>query len=66
MWAVAFDRKQNTKYSMARKVPSAQVIREKRPCHLYLDLEFVPAANPGADGNALVDTLLSLISDKIR
>ncbi len=43
-----------------------QVIRERRPCHLYLDLEYVPAANPGADGDALVDALLSLVSDGIR
>ncbi len=43
-----------------------QVIRERRPCHLYLDLEYAPAANPGADGDALVDALLRLISDSIR
>lgn len=43
-----------------------QVIRERRPCHLYLDLEYVPAANPESDGPALVDTLLSLISEHIR
>jgi len=45
---------------------AAQVIREARPCHLYFDLEFVPAANPGADGDALVAALLRLVADKLR
>ena len=43
-----------------------QVIRDGRPCHLYMDLEYVPAVNPDADGNALVDVLLALVSDGIR
>ena len=42
------------------------MIRERRPCHLYLDLEYLPAANPDADGDALVDALLDLVSDGIR
>ena len=43
-----------------------QVIRERRPCHLYMDLEYVPAVNPEADGDALVDALLRLVSDGVR
>ena len=43
-----------------------QVIREGRPCHLYMDLEYVPAVNPDADGEALVEALLCLVSDGIR
>ena len=41
------------------------MIRERRPCHLYMDLEYVPALNPTADGDALVAALLALISDAI-
>ncbi len=43
-----------------------QVIRDGRPCHLYMDLEYVPAMNPDADGDALVDALLALVSHGIR
>lgn len=40
-------------------------IWQGRPCHLYFDLEFNLAANPGADGEAMVDTLLSLTSQTL-
>ena len=43
-----------------------KVIRDGRPCHLYMDLEYVPAVNPDAGGDALVDALLALVSDGIR
>ena len=42
------------------------MIREARPCHLYFDLEFVPAANPAANGDALVDALLRLVAEELR
>jgi hypothetical protein len=32
-----------------------------RPCHLYFDLEYNLKANRGADGEGMVDTLLSVI-----
>ncbi len=38
-----------------------QVIRADRPCHLYFDLEFSHAANPGVDGTALVDLVVMLV-----
>ncbi len=49
-----------------RDTPHRQVIRDGRPCHLYMDLEYVPAVNLDADGDALVDALLALVSDGIR
>ena len=39
-----------------------EVLREGRPAHLYFDLEFVPSANPGLDGDGLVDALVSLLA----
>lgn len=44
----------------------SQVIREARPCHLYFDLEFVPAVNPGTCGDAFVDALLRLVAAELR
>jgi hypothetical protein len=43
-----------------------KVVRERRPCHLYFDLEFVPAANPGVDGAAIVPTLLTLLEAALQ
>ena len=31
-----------------------EILREGRPCHAYLDIEFKPEHNPGVDGDALV------------
>lgn len=42
------------------------MIREARPCHLYFDLEFVPAVNAGVQGDALVDALLRLVAAELR
>jgi hypothetical protein len=44
------------------KVDDNQVdfIWQGRPCHLYFDLEFNTLANAEADGEAMVDTLLSI------
>jgi hypothetical protein len=38
-----------------------EIIRERRPCHFYLDLEFAAAANPGRDGPAAVDAVLAAV-----
>ena len=38
-----------------------EIIRADRPCHMYFDLEYSRGANPGADGDALVDTLVRLV-----
>lgn len=45
---------------------ASQVVRERRPCHLYFDLEFVPAANPGIDGAAIVPRLLALLEAALQ
>ena len=42
------------------------MVREGRPCHLYFDLEYVPEANPGADGDALVDALLRHVAAQLQ
>lgn len=39
------------------------IVWQGRPCHLYFDLEFNIRANPNATGEAMVDTLLSVMSD---
>ena len=52
--------------SLPMGISPAQVVRERRPCHLYFDLEFVPAANPGVDGAALVPRLLDLLEATLR
>lgn len=36
-----------------------EVLREGRPCHAYFDLEFSRAANPAADGDAMVDAVVA-------
>lgn len=45
---------------------SSQVVRERRPCQLYFDLEYVPAHNPGANGDALLERLLQLLEAALR
>jgi hypothetical protein len=42
-----------------------EIIRQGYPCHLYLDLEFDAAANPGRDGQAAVDAVLSLLREAL-
>ncbi|KAG0605264.1 hypothetical protein M758_9G044200 [Ceratodon purpureus] len=39
-----------------------EIIRQGRPCHLYFDLEFNTLANAEANGEAMVDTLLTITS----
>ncbi len=46
--------------------PPPQIIRERCPCHLYFDLEYVPALNPGADGNALVRLLVDEVAEALK
>ena len=36
------------------------------PCHLYLDLEYYRAANPGRDGERMVATLLTALRSALR
>ncbi|GIM02507.1 hypothetical protein Vretimale_7387 [Volvox reticuliferus] len=43
-----------------------EVIRSDRPCHLYFDIEFSRSANPGVDGDALVDRLLERLLELMR
>lgn len=38
-----------------------EVIRDGRPCHMYLDLEYVPAFNPTLDGHDLVKQLIDAL-----
>jgi hypothetical protein len=42
-----------------------ELLREGRACRLYFDLEFDRAANPGVDGGAATDALLSLLRDAL-
>lgn len=50
----------------ADPICGAQVVREGRPCHLYFDLEFVPACNPATDGDMMVTLLLDLVRRGLR
>lgn len=45
---------------------ASQVVRERRPCHLYFDLEYVPGHNPAADGDTLLERLLQLLEAALR
>ena len=36
-----------------------EIIREGQPCHLFFDLEFATASNPGRDGASLVDAVVA-------
>ncbi|OAE35311.1 hypothetical protein AXG93_392s1600 [Marchantia polymorpha subsp. ruderalis] len=38
-----------------------EIIQEGKPCHMYFDLEFNRKANIEADGEAMVDILLSVV-----
>ena len=38
-----------------------EILREGRPCHLYLDLEFKRGLNPGVDGDAVVDGAVAAV-----
>ncbi|GBF87730.1 hypothetical protein Rsub_00441 [Raphidocelis subcapitata] len=42
-----------------------EIIRQGCPCHLYFDLEFVPALNPGLDGSALVALLVEEVREAL-
>lgn len=43
-----------------------QVIQEGQPCHLYFDLEYNTACNPGLDGDGLMDGLLAIVATGLR
>lgn len=38
-----------------------EILREGRPCHLYLDLEFKRKLNPGLDGDRVVDETVAAV-----
>lgn len=38
-----------------------EVLRESRPCHAYFDVEFAKSANPGVDGDGVVDMLVAAL-----
>ncbi|KAJ3098179.1 hypothetical protein HDU96_000110 [Phlyctochytrium bullatum] len=42
-----------------------ELIREGCPCKLYFDLEYNKAANPNHDGERMISTLKSLVSDDL-
>jgi hypothetical protein len=41
-----------------------EVVQAGCPCHLYFDLEYSTAANPGACGDALVNVLVGLVREE--
>ncbi|GAB4817437.1 hypothetical protein N2152v2_004483 [Parachlorella kessleri] len=43
-----------------------EIIRQGWPCHLYFDLEYAVADNPGCDGPAAVDALLGLVAQLLQ
>ena len=43
-----------------------QVLTSDRPCHMYFDVEFSKAANPGQDGPGLVARLVELVKRLFR
>ncbi|KAL4448454.1 hypothetical protein ABPG75_005673 [Micractinium tetrahymenae] len=43
-----------------------EIIRQGRPCHLYFDLEFATADNPGLDGEAATDAVVALVGEQLR
>jgi hypothetical protein len=47
----------------ARARHAYEIIRERRPCHLYFDVEFCRRANPRLDGERSVAALLRCVSD---
>ena len=54
-----------------RAIPHAarshyEIIRQGCPCHLYLDLEFVPELNPSTDGGGLVRLIVEEIGEALR
>ena len=43
-----------------------EVIRENRPCHLYLDLEYKRAFNEGRDGDAMTGRVVRLMLEEME
>ncbi|KAK9811730.1 hypothetical protein WJX72_009209 [[Myrmecia] bisecta] len=43
-----------------------EVIKEGSPCHLYFDLEYATACNADVDGDALVEKLLCMVSQRLK
>ena len=76
VWALEHDRSGRRSYIVAsfddfwRRYRTLQapfrhhyeLIRDQRPCHLYFDLEYQRETNPQADGEAMVQTLLTEVA----
>ena len=43
-----------------------EIIREDRACHMYFDIEYSKAANPGVDGDTVVDLVVTLVKRLFR
>jgi len=43
-----------------------EVIRPDRPCKVYLDVEFVPEANPTVNGRSLVTNLVAALQTRLQ
>ena len=43
-----------------------EILRQGRPCHVYLDVEYATAANPGLDGDDLVDRIVRAVVRGLR
>lgn len=42
-----------------------EVLRDSRPCHAYFDVEFAKSANPGVDGDGIVDALVAALRSEL-
>ena len=42
-----------------------EILREGDPCHMYLDIEFKKALNPGVDGDALTEALVCALREEV-
>ncbi len=51
---------------LCKAIEWLQVVREGRPCHMYFDLEYIPACNPLIDGEIMVTVLLNLVRMGLR
>ena len=52
--------------SVAEALHAGQVVQQGQACHLYFDLEFCTAANPGLQGEPLVDILIAMVTQDFR
>lgn len=57
---------QKIQTSLANSRHFYEIVRESTPCHIYFDLEFSTAENPGVDGNVKVDCLLNIVASLVK